>query len=713
MEGPEVGYGKNWWPTLNALEPIETARSCGAVEQFLKDPNHSSLNLHPLQGDRTGRLHTIRASKELRILLAKQGNLYLLLEAGHHDDIYDRAQRMQFIANPHTGFVDLVEPEQVGTTQPRRASAVIADDTPRPLDHWSNAELEEAGCSPEQVAQVRDCRTENDICELPTELFELVIEIMELTPEQWRNPTIDAEVEAEERLRASLAEHGTLAGFTKLFGAEEAAALIAAPIEDWMVFLHPNQRTAVTRRYEGPARVRGSAGTGKTVVGLHRAAELADRYRADGQKVLFTTFIKSLPPVFAHLYERIPGTHPNDVEFINVDKLAGDICREAGISCVTTPRDIDAAYASAWKEIVTQGSPIQEARLTRQYMREEIQSVIKGRGISTLDYYLMIERTGRSTRFGQPLRTQTWELHQAWAHQMSMRGTIDFADRILMARAIAQDQPPRYRAAIIDEAQDITMVGLQFVRALVNDSDGNDRSDGLLIVGDGAQRIYPGGFTLRQAGIEVRGRTTVLKVNYRNTREVIDAAMAATGSGHVDDLGDTYNRADERAESAREGAKPRLAMCESFSAETAFIAAEINALIAEDSLNYGDMAVAVATNQKAKDVHDALTAADVACQMLDKYDGVPSAAVKVGTHHRIKGLEFKVVFLPGMGAAEFPRAQFSGQDDDEYVEQRDRSISQLFVAMTRARDLLYVSSTGNPADLIADVADRFELVTPA
>lgn len=710
MNGPQVSFGRNWYPTLNALEPIESARTNVAVEQFLRDPNHPGLNLHPLQGDRSGRLHTIRATRELRVLLAKEGNVYVLLEAGHHDDIYNRAPRMQFVANARTGFVDLAEPRPVSTSGEATVSRTIEEVLVRPLDHWTDAELIEAGCTPEDVALIRACSTENEICELPTALFELAIEILELTPEQWRNPAIDAEQQAEERLRFSLTEHGVLAGFTKLLGAEQAASIAAAPIEDWMVFLHPTQRAAVTKRYEGPARVRGSAGTGKTVVGLHRAAELADRYRNDELPILFTTFISNLPPVFEHLYQRIPGTAAGEVAFVNVDRLASQVVKEAGIPCVTNTTAINAAFASAWNSVVTPGSPIDAARLTRQYLRDEVQSVIKGRGVATLDEYLEVERTGRATRFGRPLREQAWALHEAWNEQMKRRGTVDFADRIQLAFHLANHQPPRFRTAIIDEAQDVTLVGLQFVRALVNGSDGVDRPDGLLILGDGAQRIYPGGFTLRQAGIEVRGRTTVLKVNYRNTREVINAAMAATGSGEVDDLGDTYHRADEQAESTRAGARPRLVMCADSSDELDFIATEITRLVADDALGLGDIAVAVATNSRVKGAVAALRTAGIPCQELKDYDGLPTAAVKVGTHHRIKGLEFKVVLLPGISDHEFPTAQTDGQDDDEYAEQRERQISQLFVAMTRARDLLYVTSAGEPSPLVGQCLEHFELV---
>jgi superfamily I DNA/RNA helicase len=127
-----------------------------------------------------------------------------------------------------------------------------------------------------------------------------------------------------------------------------------------------------------------------------------------------------------------------------------------------------------------------------------------------------------------------------WDQELETAGVMDFPDVVLRARDHARRRlEPSYRAAIIDEAQDLTLVGLQLVRNLVN-GHGSDRPDGLVIVGDGAQRIYAGGFTLRQAGVEVRGRTAVLRTNYRNTAEIVQAAMALAGGEQVDDLGDSY-----------------------------------------------------------------------------------------------------------------------------------------------------------------------------
>ena len=325
--------------------------------------------------------------------------------------------------------------------------------------------------------------------------------------------------------------------------------VLGEPIEDWMVFLHPDQRDVVSKQYAGPSRVRGAAGTGKTVVGLHRAAWLAEQNRGKlvTQPILFTTYIKSLPPVFESLYLRLPSARAGEVEFVHVDRLARQVCTRAGDKVNTAPREIDAAFATAFKRVVYPGTPLGDAGFGRQYLRDEITAVVKGRGIADLDAYLEIQRTGRRAPMGRAQRTQVWDLMREWDEQMAKRGTIDFADVLLRARDHARKAgAPTYSSIIVDEAQDLTLVGLQLLRALVNGPDGTDRENGLMILGDGAQRIYAGGFKLRQAGVEVRGRTTLLSTNYRNTDEIIDIAQAVAGDTEVDDLGEEFQRATKR-----------------------------------------------------------------------------------------------------------------------------------------------------------------------
>lgn len=712
-----VSFTDKFWPSVIRLSDREQAQVNKAIVKLGEDPHADGLRLKPIQGDSSGKKWTCRASQEIRIFLFKHGPVLTLERAGHHDAMYELAERVSMIHNAGTGAIVVTEraidEEGFLPRMPVSAGPSAPDEGPRPLDHWTDAELEEAGLGEAEIASLRTARTEDELLDLDIdeETLNLVLDLLGQTPEQWRAPSIDAEAEQGERIRRAILEHGALAGISPLFSAEQLEKLASAPIEDWMVFLHPDQQVAVTRRYEGPARIRGSAGTGKTVVALHRAAELVRRFREEEaiegpRTVLFTTYIASLPPVFERLYHRLPQTQPDDdIEFWNIDKLARRICSDAGDRITIDPRVVDSSWAKAWKS-----SPLAAGGFSASYIQEEVRQVIKGRGIRDLDSYLAVERTGRGTRFAEPLRRQVWELRVEWDARLGEAGVLDFPDVVLRARDHARAAAtPRFRAALIDEAQDLTLVGLQLIRALVNGPKAIDRSDGLLVVGDGAQRIYAGGFTLRQAGVEVRGRTTVLRTNYRNTRQIIEAAMAVAGADAVDDLGDQYARGEAEAEATRAGMKPALVGCEGTADECRWITDRIVDLRSSGALHLGDVGVFCATNKQAELVAEHLQLAGVPAMSLRDYDGTPIDKVKVGTHFRAKGLEFKVVFLPHLGANVFPRKPTAGQSEEEAAEHRTLALSQLFVAMTRARDGLFLLASGDPSPLLGSL-DHFEVI---
>ena len=230
-----------------------------------------------------------------------------------------------------------------------------------------------------------------------------------------------------------------------------------------MVFLHPEQRALVERRFDGPAFIRGAAGTGKTVVALHRAAALAKRFNGlsewkerKSKPVLFTTFIRSLPPVFENLYRQLPTAVRGAVDFVSVDVLAQRVCRKARKPPRLNPTAADRAFEAACHSVIGHDSPLCRSGVSRAYLRDEVTRVLKGRGIDSLDAYMAAKVPDRRVPFSEAMREQTWELLAEWDKRLSEAGIEDFADVVRRARDIARDhQKPKYEAAIVDESQDL------------------------------------------------------------------------------------------------------------------------------------------------------------------------------------------------------------------------------------------------------------------
>ena len=378
--------------------------------------------------------------------------------------------------------------------------------------------------------------------------------------------------------------------------------------------------------------------------------------------------------------------------------------------CVWPPPDpaaVGDAFEAAYARSVSATSALGRSTLTPEYLRTEITRVVKGRGVETLDEYLTLVRTGRGVGLTTTLRKEVWELARAWDEECATRGTVHPGDVLITALAHASTlSSPRYRSVIVDEAQDLNMVGLQLLRALVN-AGLRDRADGLFLVGDGAQRVYPGGFTLRQAGVEVRGRTTVLRVNYRNTREILATALKVAGDQRVVDLDEEFKRGELIASTVRHGVQPMLFRYGTEGTEAAGLVERINDVTSSEQIGIGDVAVFCPSEPACAVVQAALDRASVPWQPLTSYEGVPIERVKVGTYAEAKGLEFKAVFLPGLSAGD---SHDDPTAEEEREELRALEMSRVFVAMTRARDVLVLSCVGEPDDLLTPALESLEVV---
>ncbi|HEY6796409.1 MAG TPA: UvrD-helicase domain-containing protein [Kineosporiaceae bacterium] len=461
-----------------------------------------------------------------------------------------------------------------------------------------------------------------------------------------------------------------------------ADAAAAEPVETWMTWLHPTQARLAARGWSGPARIRGAAGTGKTVVALHRARQLA----VGGRSVLFTSQVKTLGPVFRSLFTRLTPEHADRATFASVHQVAVGLLRSAGRRVQVDEAGLEECFHRAWSA-VHRGSPLADLGVPPAYWRAEIAHVIKGRGIRDPATYAELRRVGRRTALQPTHRTAMWQLYTEYERLRHARNLTDWDDVLLEALAALESGAVAgpWDSVIADEVQDLSCTAIRLLHRL-----GGDRPDGLLLVGDGQQAIFPGGYTLAEAGVSVIGRSTVLDVNYRNSEVILRHALALVGADPFDDLDAGPVDGSRTVRAARPGGTVVHAEADDPTSQTFALLAHLKRLHAH-CVRYGDVAVLVLTNGAARRWRDRLAAGGVPVMLLADYDGRSADAVKVGTFDRAKALEFAHVLIPDSDAVPGPRRHY--ESDDAYAERRDLERTRLFVGCTRARDGLWLGTT--------------------
>ncbi|WP_374705601.1 UvrD-helicase domain-containing protein [Streptomyces sp. AJS327] len=480
-------------------------------------------------------------------------------------------------------------------------------------------------------------------------------------------------------------------GLFDLEGLREAALeeALRAPIEQWMTFLHPDQVALVRRDWGGPARVSGPAGTGKTVVGLHRAAHLAQRSTG---RVLYVTFANNLPRVQATFLRSMSPAVADRVEFRSLHSWAQEFLQSRGVALRLHSEKAQTAFSLAWTR-VGRGSCLSDIDPAPRYWKEEIDHVIKGRGITSFEEYATVPRRRRRASLRRTHRRAVWELYEAYEELRVERGVHDFNDLLSSALAEARRSAGerRYAAVIVDEVQDLTLVGVRLLHTLVGDA-----PNGLLLVGDGQQAVYPGGFRLTDAGIDIRGdRGQVLRVNYRNSKEILDTALAVVAEEPFEDIdGQRTPGLRDVDLTHHDGQVTRVSKPTRGEHDEALL----EALLALAPEVRADTAVLCPFKRAIDHYQRLLDRAGIPVCPLEQYDGHPVEAVKLGSYHRAKGLEFKRVYLPEYDSAltDVPRGA-GGEVSEVERERHELSRSQLFVAMTRARDVLWLGSVSSTA----------------
>ena len=675
-----VRYSENFLPSVAELHAAAAA-TLRTVERFRKDQGIPGLNLERLAGSG---LWSIRVNKDIRIILGLLDGDWFVLHADHHAEAYAWADRHRLRVSTRTGSLQLVAlaPTEIAPLTSVRTDRVapshvhVAAVTEGPATSQAHGQgplagedsryLEALGVPEEWTGPLQAAQTEDDVltmlADLPVAARDRILELLvgqRPVPPEPASAWKDAE--DTNRQFTEVPEDGVL---------EE---LLAAPLRRWLCFLHPTQDRLSRAVFGGPVKITGAAGTGKTTLALHRAAALA---RAD-KRVLVTTFSAELAENLSALASVLlqgDAAARQRLVVSTVHAQASDMCKR-GVGPGVSLLGLDEAYA--WLDEAAAGHP--RALL----LRAEWRQVVLPAAALSADEYVALDRTGRKTALSAGARRELWPIFGAIRARMQREARLDMhaLARLARERIEAGSVDPNFDAVLADEAQDLAVPELRLLLAMA----GQRRQ--LWLLGDGAQRIYQRGVSLKELGIPVVGRSFTLTLNYRTTERIRRFADAVL-DGRPDDLGGGET-AHARTRSLRLGQAPRLAGFSSRDAEVDAIAAWIREE-AERGVALHEMCVVTRTD--AGSMATELARRGVSAVFRTRNRAELDGKVRVLTMHGAKGLEYKVMFVARCEEGVWPiRAALGPQAE---ADERARELQLFHVACTRARDRLYVSWNG-------------------
>lgn len=682
----EVIVAGEFFDAATRLTASEKASAIEFIGQFRENPAHPSLKLHRLTGVKSKGMWSARIGRGPRAILHKDGDTWALLYAAQHDDAYDWAKRRDVGRHPVTGSLQIVESVET-VREVERVVSVVPKAPPPLFAGHGNDYLTSLGVPVDWLPTVRQIREEDDllsVCEkLPQDVSE---RLLSLGAGEFVTPPPPLPTE-----RPVTEAPGIQARFYVVEDEEGLTAALRAPMDRWIAFLHPSQREFVSASFRGPSKVSGSAGTGKTVVAMHRARHLARR----GEEVLLTSFVKTLCDNIRH----------NLGKFCREEELAritvSTVHRQAlSIARQAEPGLIPADFSMVGRHL-KEACELHAPGFDADFVRVEWEEVVRAQGIDSWPEYRRAKRTGRGQGLGVAERKRLWRVFGVVLDQLRDAGRLDWPGMSKRAAALIEsgEVSSPYTAVIVDEVQDLKPPDLRFLRALSADRPGN-----LMVCGDAGQRIYSGGFSLRALGIDVRGRARILRINYRTTEQIRKAADRVLGPSADDMDGGVESRAETR--SLLRGPVPELHGYGSRQEEDAAGVALIKAWL-DSGLQPEAIGAFARTRNRIGHLADALSEAEVPWELLRDRGEAAKNAVSLGTMHRAKGLEFKTVLALGCGDSILPNRYVLRRAKDPADQERAINMEKrlLYVAMTRARDELRVTWTGKPSRLLAELAD--------
>ncbi|TVP77595.1 MAG: DNA helicase [Puniceicoccaceae bacterium] len=658
------------------------------------DPSNPGMSFHKLDKAKDKNFWSVRVSRDIRIIVHKTSADLLLCYVGHHDDAYHWAERRKLETHPKTGAAQIVEIRE--TVQEIMVPVYVEEaqapqKKPAIFESYSDDELLGYGVPEEWLADVKQA-DEDSILELADHLPEEAAEaLLELAT--GGTPLVSAAGTTVAATSDPFEHPDAQRRFRVMSNVEELEQALEYPWEKWTIFLHPTQREIVERDYSGPVRVSGTAGTGKTIVALHRAVWLA-RQDPDA-RILLTTFSEALAQALRVKLRRLIHNQPMLAERIDVEAISqvGKRLYERSLGQLTLAgRDeIDRWLQQAAAEQA-------DFPFSPRFLWSEWEQVVDAWQLSSWEDYRDVRRLGRKSRLNEAKRAALWQVFTAVRERLQASGKQTESGLFTkLAEKLASAKHPPYDYTVIDEAQDVSVAQLRFLAAL-----GGDRPQSLFFAGDLGQRIFQQPFSWSSLGVQIRGRSKTLRINYRTSHQIRSQADRLLDPEISDVDGNTERRTDTI--SVFNGTAPKIQIHKSESEEIQAVTAALQQWRA-DSIRPEEIGVFVRSENELERAQSAIEAAGLVAHIItDTYQSKPGT-VALSTMHLAKGLEFRAVVVMACDDEIIPsqeRIEAIGDTADlEDIYNTERQL--LYVACTRARDHLFIASTYPASEFLDDL----------
>jgi superfamily I DNA/RNA helicase/mRNA-degrading endonuclease RelE of RelBE toxin-antitoxin system len=687
--------------SFSKLPKAEQRRTRKMIDLLRTQPASRGLNLERCKGTLDPKVYSVRVSQHYRTIAIRPDgeDVILLVWVDHHDEAYRWAMRKRFAVNPKTGLLQMwTGAKTFQPTPPEPESSLL-------FAAYTDEQLLNIGLPKEQLSLVRSIRNESEFAQckkdLPVDTVEYLSfllqgepyeEVLALAQENQKGPAQKMTF-AEAVANPQASRH-----IAMITSDEQLTEILDQPLDRWRVFLHPSQKELVERQYNGPVRVLGGAGTGKTVVAMHRARQLVRNLLDKKERVLVTTYTVTLANNIREVLATMCTAEEMErIEVQSIDSLAKEIVEKASGRRIWRVGSEDKKLKAIWEKAMAK---FQWTERDLSFLKNEYERVIQQSGVETWAQYLDTTRVGRKRRISRAERKKIWDTIVEVRSLMEQKNLYEYTDVLRKARIWLEEHPDRttfvYRSAIVDEAQDFHPEGFRLIRALVPENK-ND----LFIVGDAHQRIYSRQVVLGRCGINIRGRRSKrLRINYRTTEQIRRKGLEFIEHLTFDDLDGGKDLGKDISLLA--GEVPKIENFTTSRKEKGFVVEKVKELI-DQGFRASEIAILARFNHIADDYIRELAKHRIKAKKLSPNMTKAAEEIQCGTMHNSKGLEFRVVFLVEINEENVPPEWLLERTEDE--EERQELIKQerslIYVATTRAREKVFITSCGAPSKLLS------------